>query len=107
MNIINIILVIFLLGAIISLPVFVIVVLVYNTKVKKKQNKLDSEVNDDNVKAFIKIIKFGPFLKNDKIYDSLKATYKKVKKNTKVNKNLKNELYNVLIKKGCKEKDLR
>lgn len=107
MNIINIILVIFLLGAIISLPVFVIVVLVYNTKVKKKQNKLDSEVNDDNVKAFIKIIKFGPFLKNDKIYDSLKTTYKKVKKNTKVNKNLKNELYNVLIKKGCKEKDLR
>ena len=57
-----------------------------------------------NVKAFIKVIKFGPFLKNDKICDSLKSTYKKVKKNRNVNKNLKNQLYNVLLKKGCRKR---
>lgn len=107
MNIVNIILAVFLLVAIIALPVSIIVILTYNTIVKKKQNKLDMNVNDNNVKAFIKVIKFGPFLKNDKISDSLKETYKKVKKNKKVNNNLKNELYNVLLKKGCTEKDLR
>ena len=41
------------------------------------------------------------------IFDSLKSTYKKVKKNRNVNKNLKNELYNVLLKKGCSKKDLK
>ena len=107
MNIVNIVLVIFLFGSIIFLPISVILILIYNTIVKKKQNKLDMNINNDNVKAFIKVIKFGPFLKNDKIFDSLKSTYKKVKKNRNVNKNLKNELYNVLLKKGCSKKDLK
>lgn len=101
-NLFNIVLIAILVIAIVSPFVIIPCILFYNSIIKKYQLKVNREISDKNVKAFIKVLKIGPLLKYDKKWELLNETFYKVNKSKKVSIDSKKELYQILSKKGCK-----
>lgn len=106
-NVINIILVVFLVAVLVSPIIFIPVTLIYNSRVKSIRFKVDMDMNNKNVKKLIRILKFGPLTKYDKKWEYLINTFNDVNKSKNIDRDLKEELYDVLVKRGCKESELR
>ena len=93
--------------AIITPILILVIVPSYNSYVKSKQRKLDAWPSNENLIPFMKALKHGPLTKYDQKSESFGETYKTIYRNAKIDSNLKKELYDLLLKKGCKEKDLK
>ena len=98
----------FLALAILVFPIiFIIVMVIYNGRVNKRIKALQREVNEKNVRKFkktskfIKTSKFGPFGRFEKRWEMLIDMFKAVNKSKKIPYELKEELYEVLVKRGC------
>lgn len=92
----------FLVLAILVFPIiFIIVMVIYNGRVNKRIKALQREVNEKNVRKFIKTSKFGPFGRFEKRWEMLIDMFKAVNKSKKIPYELKEELYEVLVKRGC------
>lgn len=101
-NIINVILVVFLLVALLIPFILIPIVLCYNSIVKKYQRKAERDTKEDTARGLIRILKFGPLLKYDKKFELFIETFNKINKSKKISIETKKELYNILTKKGCK-----
>lgn len=101
MNIINVLLVVSIL-VIFILPFIVIpIVLFINSRLKRKQDWVNIDPSDDTVRKYIKVLKITPLLKYDKKFETFGETFNTVNKNKNISKELKKELYDLYIKKGC------
>jgi len=107
LKIINTILVCIIALMILAPIICIPIVLVYNKVVKIKQNKVNEEPTEKNIKAFIKIINKGPLTKYEKKFESLEKTFKIVYKTKGISFELKSELYDILIKKGCSPEKIK
>lgn len=100
-NIVNTILVAFLILAVISPFIIIPIVLCYNSYIKKYQRSVNNNLNEKEVRAFIRILRVGPLLKYDKKWELLIETFNKVNKSKNISFESKKELLNILTKKGC------
>lgn len=107
MNIINVLLVVCIV-TLVLLPIVVMpIVLFINSRLKRKQEWVIIEPNEENLKKYMKVLRIVPLLKYDKKFETFGETYKTVKKSKEINKELKEELYNLYIQKGCDESFLK
>lgn len=101
-ELINIILVSILIIALVLPFIFIPVIIIYNSIVKRYELRVNIDINEKNVKAFIRVLSFGPMLKHDKKWEALSKTFYSVNKSDQVSTDSKNKLFDILIKKGCK-----
>lgn len=107
MEIINKILVIFLICAILAPIIIIPIILIYNSIVNRRRFKLELDPSNKTALKFINILKKGPLTKYDKKWENFTRTFNEISKSKNIDYNLKKELYDVLIMRGCEKKDLK
>ena len=105
MELVNKILVAFLALAVIIpvaiIVVFVPIVILYNWKLKRLQDKIKIEVNERNVQTFTAWFLFGPLLKNDARWKKLIETFNIVNNNKEIRNETKEKLYYAYKNRNC------
>lgn len=107
MGIINKILVIFLICAVLTPIIIIPIILIYNSIVNRRRFKLELQPSNKTIVKFIKILRKGPLTKYDKKWENFTKTFNEISKCKDIDYKLKKELYDVLIMRGCKEKELK
>lgn len=107
MEIINRILVFLLITAIIAPIIIIPIILFYNSRVNRRRFKMEFDPCDKTVKNFIRVLRRGPLTKYEKKWEVFTETFNIISKNKNIDYKLKKELYDVLVERGCKEKDLK